>query len=46
MKEKFSEFVEKIKFNRIKKKNPESRIGRRTWEHQKSRDNLAKALKR
>lgn len=38
--------MRKYKFNRIKKKNPESRIWKRTWEHQKSRDNLAKALKK
>lgn len=38
--------MRKYKFNRIKKNNPESRIWKRTWEHQKSRDNLAKALKK
>ena len=38
--------MRKFKFNRIKKNNPESRIWKRTWEYQKTRNNLAKALKK
>lgn len=36
----------KFKFEKIQKKNPESRIWERTWEYQKTRDNLAKTLKK
>ena len=37
--------MRKAKFNEIKKNNPESRIWKRTWGYQQSRDDLAKALK-
>lgn len=40
------ELIEKFKFNRIKKNNPESRIWQRTWEYQKTRNKLAEALKK
>jgi len=33
------------KFESLKAKNPESRIWKRTWEYQKARDDLVKALK-
>ena len=36
--------MNKFKFYKEKKNNPESRIGQRTWEYQKTRDNLAKAI--
>ena len=37
--------MNKRKFNRIKKENPEWRIAKRTLEYQNTRDNLAKVLK-
>ena len=38
--------MNKKDFNKIKEKNPESRIWKRIWEYQKVRDNLAKVLKK
>jgi len=37
--------MNKFKFYKEKKNKPESRIGQRTWEYQKTRDNVAKVLK-
>ena len=36
--------VTRREFNKIKKENPESRIGQRTWEQQKYRNRLYKNL--
>jgi uncharacterized coiled-coil protein SlyX len=36
--------MNKFKFYKEKKNNPESRIGQRTWEYQKTRDDLVKAI--
>ena len=38
--------MNKKDFNKIKERNPESRIWQRIWEYQKARDNLAKVLKK
>ena len=38
--------VSKGKFNKIKEQNPESRIWKRTWEEQSTRNDLAKVLKK
>ena len=38
--------MNKRKFNRIKEQNPEQRISKRTLQYQKTRDDLAKMLKK